>query len=204
MLAAAAIVVVSTAAPTQSSATSSSPPALTPQVVAAQVEGMLADRSLAWQRASRLVPMPQRHLQPIPDPPPPPKPRPAATHPPAVRLQLALPDAGRAAAVLAFALAQVGDRYVWGAAGPNSWDCSGLAMKAYAKVGIRLPHTTYGMLERGRPVARSQLRPGDLVFPHRGHVQIYLGAGKVVEAATSGVPVRVTRLWGFLTARRLL
>lgn len=111
---------------------------------------------------------------------------------------------GRAAAVIAFARAQLGEPYRWAAAGPGAWDCSGLVMMAYRQVGIRLPHQSGQMLGYGRAVSRANLRPGDLVWPHAGHVQIYVGGGKIIEAATYGVPVRVRAMYGFWTARRLL
>lgn len=112
--------------------------------------------------------------------------------------------------VVKHALAQVGKPYVWGAAGPNAFDCSGLALYAYARVGIRLPHDTYGQAGMGRPVARNALRYGDLVFPTPGHVQVYIGrtgaggAERVVEAPKPGGAVKVSAVWGFAYARSLL
>jgi cell wall-associated NlpC family hydrolase len=111
---------------------------------------------------------------------------------------------GRASDVIGFALAQVGKPYRWAAAGPGSYDCSGLVLAAYLRAGIRLPHQTGSMIGYGRPIARSELQPGDVVFPQRGHVAIYLGGGLIVHAPHPGDHVRVARLYAFYTARRLL
>src|SRR3954451_15689338 len=75
------------------------------------------------------------------------------------------------------ALAQLGDPYVWAAAGPNSFDCSGLVQYAYAAAGVRLPHSSTMQSQMGTPVSRSQLQPGDLVFFYSpvSHVGIYVG-----------------------------
>lgn len=105
--------------------------------------------------------------------------------------------------VIAFALAQVGKPYVWAAAGPNSYDCSGLVLAAYAQVGARLPHQTGSMIRYGTPVARSQLQPGDIVFPSSHHVAIYLGGGMIVHAPKPGDRVKVSPLYAFWAARRL-
>lgn len=122
-----------------------------------------------------------------------------------VRTAVALPaDLGRAAVVVAWALARVGDAYVMDATGPVAFDCSGLALRAYAAVGISLPHSSQAMLGYGRRVGRDELAPGDLVFPNPGHVSIYAGAGLVVEAANPRVGVVERPIWGFWMAVRLL
>jgi cell wall-associated NlpC family hydrolase len=105
--------------------------------------------------------------------------------------------------VIAYALAQVGKPYVFAAAGPNAFDCSGLVMAAFARIGIRLPHFTGTMIRYGSPVSRSALRRGDMVFPTSGHVAIYLGGGRIVEAANPRVDIRVSTLTSFYAARRL-
>ncbi len=105
--------------------------------------------------------------------------------------------------VIAYALAQVGKPYRWAAAGPNAYDCSGLVLAAYARVGARLPHQTGSMIRYGTPVARSQLQPGDIVFPSSSHVAIYIGGGKIVHAPKPGDHVRVAPLYAFWAARRL-
>jgi peptidoglycan DL-endopeptidase CwlO len=94
---------------------------------------------------------------------------------------------------LRYALTKVGDPYVWGAAGPSAFDCSGLVMWAYAQVGISLEHFTGFQWNEGVHIPRSQLRPGDLVFffPDIGHVGLYVGNGMMVDAPTFGQPVQV-------------
>lgn len=111
-----------------------------------------------------------------------------------------------ASGAIRYALSQLGKPYLWGAIGPDSYDCSGLMQTAYKKgTGISIPRTTYEMLDSGslQPVNQGQLQPGDLVFPSRDHVQMYLGGGKVVEAPHSGVPVRVTTMGKFYAGRRV-
>ncbi|HET7414767.1 MAG TPA: C40 family peptidase [Arthrobacter sp.] len=95
-----------------------------------------------------------------------------------------------------YALAQVGKPYKFGAAGPDAFDCSGLIKAAYATAGVVLPHSTYLMVNMGVEVSPANLAPGDLVFPEAGHVQMWLGNGKIVEAPTTGIPVRVVNQWG--------
>lgn len=111
--------------------------------------------------------------------------------------------AGRAAVVVAFALAQVGKRYVWATAGPGTFDCSGLVMAAFARVGVGLPHQSGGIAGRGRFVPHGQWAPGDvLIYP--GHVAIYIGAGRMVHAANPRKGVLVAAVYGSPTARRLV
>jgi cell wall-associated NlpC family hydrolase len=111
---------------------------------------------------------------------------------------------GSAGAVVAFALAQVGKPYRFAASGPSAFDCSGLVAAAYARVGIGLPHQTGGLAGRGRPVARADLRPGDLVFTDPGHVGIYIGGGQMVHAATVRGGVKRSAVYRFAFARRVL
>ena len=94
---------------------------------------------------------------------------------------------------LRWALTKLGDPYVWGAAGPSAFDCSGLVMWAYAQVGISLMHFTGDQWNEGEHVSRSELEPGDLVFfyPDIGHVGLYVGNGLMVDAPTFGQPVQV-------------
>ncbi len=94
---------------------------------------------------------------------------------------------------LKFALTKLGDPYVWGAAGPSSFDCSGLVMWAYAQVGISLMHFTGDQWNEGEHISRSELQPGDLVFFYKdiGHVGLYIGNGLMVDAPTFGQPVQV-------------
>ena len=101
---------------------------------------------------------------------------------------------GRAAAAVKYALAQVGDAYVYGAAGPNSWDCSGLTMVAWAQAGVSLPHSSSAQASSGPQVSFSDLQPGDLVFYYSpiSHVGLYIGGGKIVHAANPSTGVVVS------------
>lgn len=100
-------------------------------------------------------------------------------------------DAGSAAA--SFACEQVGKPYVWGASGPDSYDCSGLTMAAWSNAGVSLPHNAAQQRSVTSYVDRSELRPGDLVFYYSdlSHVGVYVGDGWVVDASQPGVPVRM-------------
>jgi cell wall-associated NlpC family hydrolase len=95
-----------------------------------------------------------------------------------------------------FALRQVGKPYVFGSAGPSSFDCSGLTMAAWHAAGVALPHSAAGQAGYGHHVAESQLRPGDLIFFYQpiDHVTIYIGDGLMVSAPTEGMPVQVVPL----------
>jgi cell wall-associated NlpC family hydrolase len=106
--------------------------------------------------------------------------------------------------VVNYALAQQGDDYRWGAAGPDAFDCSGLVLASYKRIGIYLPHYSGYMLRYGWRVSRYSLRRGDIIWPYYGHVQLYIGNGYVVEASSSRDAVVVRKMWGFWTARRLL
>ena len=109
---------------------------------------------------------------------------------------------GRAGIAVRAALSRLGRPYVWGATGPNEFDCSGLVQWSYAQAGLHLDRTTYQQINDGVPVPRSQVRPGDLVFPHAGHVQLAIGNNLVVEAPYSGASVRISPLGGNVTIRR--
>ena len=101
------------------------------------------------------------------------------------------------AQALQAAISRLGYPYIWGAAGPTSFDCSGLVMWAYQQVGISLPHFTVSQYNSGVHVARSDLEPGDLVFfgADISHVGIYVGDGLMVDAPNSGSVVRVEPLF---------
>ena len=91
----------------------------------------------------------------------------------------------RALAAVRYAVSKVpGGNYVWGAAGPTNFDCSGLTMAAYRSVGVSLPHSSRGQYGVGRPVSRANLKPGDLIFWYSPihHVGMYMGNGKIVHA----------------------
>jgi cell wall-associated NlpC family hydrolase len=106
------------------------------------------------------------------------------------------------------AMAQRGKPYVWAAAGPDSFDCSGLTQFAYAAAGVGLPHSSRMQSGMGQPVSRDQLQPGDLVFFYSpvSHVGIYIGNGQMVHAPTSGDVVKVSSIdsmGGYAGARRI-
>lgn len=84
--------------------------------------------------------------------------------------------------------------YVYGADGPNSFDCSGFVGYVYSHFGIYIGRSTYDIIGEGRAVSRKDLRPGDLIFPGPGHVQLYIGNGLVVHAPQTGDVVRVAPL----------
>ena len=99
----------------------------------------------------------------------------------------------RAAEAVAFAYRALGLPYVWGATGPNAYDCSGLTQAAWRAAGVSLPRTTYTQINAGTRVPESELRPGDLVFFYSGvsHVGIYIGNGEMIHAPHPGAPVRI-------------
>ncbi|MFF5144506.1 NlpC/P60 family protein [Streptomyces sp. NPDC013157] len=99
----------------------------------------------------------------------------------------------RAATAIAYAYSKLGSPYVWGATGPDAFDCSGLAQAAYRSAGVSLPRTTYAQINAGRRVSRSELQPGDLVFFYSGisHVGIYIGNGQMIHAPNPSAPVRI-------------
>ncbi|MFZ3559359.1 NlpC/P60 family protein [Streptomyces sp. BH055] len=100
--------------------------------------------------------------------------------------------ATKAAQALAFAKAQEGKPYVWGATGPDSYDCSGLTQAAWKSAGISLPRTTWDQVEIGKTVPLSDIQPGDLVFFYDdiSHVGLYMGDGMMVHAPKPGAVVR--------------
>ncbi|QQQ77852.1 C40 family peptidase [Saccharothrix sp. 6-C] len=103
--------------------------------------------------------------------------------------------AGAAGVALQFALDQQGDMYLYGATGPDRWDCSGLTSKAYAYAGVSIPRTSGGQAGAGRPVSRGEVQAGDLIIYNGGnHVGMAVDNGRVVHASTDGVPVKVVPL----------
>lgn len=122
------------------------------------------------------------------DPPKPPKTDPAPV--PSNKVETAI----------AFAQAQLGEPYKWGAAGPNSWDCSGLTMKSYAAAGINVPHYGVAQYQAIRPVSIGNIQRGDLLFWSNGsvgsiyHVAMYLGNGQMIQAPRTGRNVEIVSL----------
>jgi cell wall-associated NlpC family hydrolase len=114
------------------------------------------------------------------------------------------PPNSRAGIAVRAALSRLGRPYVWGATGPDEFDCSGLTQWSYARAGIHLDRTTFQQIYDGIPVPRSQVRPGDLVFPTAGHVQLAIGNNLVVEAPHSGATVQISPLGSGVQIRRPL
>jgi hypothetical protein len=109
--------------------------------------------------------------------------------------------------IVAYALQQLGKPYVWGAEGPNGYDCSGLVYAAYKAAGVPATRTTASNLGRqGREVSLQEARPGDVVFYEEGavdHVGIYAGGGRMVDAPTQGKPVELVGVGNPTSIRRM-
>jgi cell wall-associated NlpC family hydrolase len=120
-------------------------------------------------------------------------------------------DNTRGSIALKYALQQIGDIYVWAAAGPTRWDCSGLTMRSFRQAGVSLPHSSRIQINYGKSVSYKSLKPGDLLFFGKpiSHVSMYMGKGKMVQAPRPGKRVEVvgfTLRFGskpFVGARRL-
>ena len=115
---------------------------------------------------------------------------------------------GAAQTAVDTALAQRGDMYLYGATGPDRFDCSGLTSFAYKAAGVSIPRTSKAQSTFGTPVSKANLKPGDLVFFYSpvSHVGMYIGNGQMVHASTSGTPVQVASLdsmGSFTGARRI-
>ena len=114
----------------------------------------------------------------------------------------------RALQAAKLAASKAGSSYVWGASGPNAFDCSGLMLWAYSQVGVSLPHSSQSQSGMGVPVAKSDLQPGDLMFFYSpvSHVAMYIGNGLMVHARQPryGVQVTVVATYpSFVGARRV-
>jgi peptidoglycan DL-endopeptidase CwlO len=119
----------------------------------------------------------------------------------------AAPGAAARSSAAQNALGKIGSPYRWGASGPSAFDCSGLVNWAFEQEGVSLPRSSRAMASAGTPVAKSDLRPGDLVLFYRpvSHVGIYVGNGQIVHASTSGTPVKISGMdrMPFNSARRV-
>lgn len=118
--------------------------------------------------------------------------------------KLANAVSGRAGVALRYAVQQIGDNYVWGAAGPIKWDCSGLTMRSFQQAGVRLPHSSRAQYSYGRSITRSNLQPGDLVFfgSPISHVGIYIGKNKMVHAPRPGARVQIAEFGNFFGRKK--
>jgi cell wall-associated NlpC family hydrolase len=142
---------------------------------------------------------------PSPTPPAPSTPAPTQSAPTAPAP--APPPAGSGvAAAIAFATAQIGDAYEWGAAGPDAWDCSGLTAGAWAKGGKYLPHYSVAQYTGSTRITAAQLVPGDLVFWGSSsspssiyHVGLYVGGGQMIHAPRTGRPVVKESIYSWTT-----
>jgi cell wall-associated NlpC family hydrolase len=150
----------------------------------------------------KTVPKPVTKPKTVATPKPVTKPKSVTTPKAAQPAYSVAPPSGAAGTVVAFALAQVGKPYVYAASGPNAFDCSGLVSAAYARVGIKLPHQSEQIAARGKRVPDGQWMPGDVIHTS-GHVAIYLGNGKMVEAANPGAGIRVAPVRGGVAYRFL-
>ncbi|MER5717301.1 NlpC/P60 family protein [Streptomyces sp. NPDC002132] len=120
---------------------------------------------------------------------------PSASSSPSSSSSSPAPDASygsKAAKALAYARAQIGKPYVWGATGPDSYDCSGLTKAAWKAAGVSLPRTTYDQVDAGTAVSVADARPGDLIFFYDDvtHVGLYIGNGMMIHAPKPGTYVR--------------
>lgn len=106
---------------------------------------------------------------------------------------------GSGSGALQAGLTQIGKPYVWGATGPDGFDCSGLVVWAYKQVGKTLPRSSQAQAAGGTPVDQKDLQPGDVVlfYPDASHVGLYAGNGNVLHASTFGVPVKVQSMASF-------
>jgi cell wall-associated NlpC family hydrolase len=106
------------------------------------------------------------------------------------------PATGRGATVVKFAYAQIGKYYVFGASGPSNFDCSGLTLRAWSKVGVSMPHSARKQYAKFPKVSSANRRPGDLVFFYSDlhHVGIYVGNGKMIHASKPGSPIALVSI----------
>ena len=108
-------------------------------------------------------------------------------------------------AIVDYAYKFLGTPYVYGATGPNSFDCSGFTQYVFKNAaGINLSRTTYTQINEGVPVSRENLQPGDLIFTHAGHVGTYVGNNQFIHAPRTGDVVKVSSVYKFYAARRIV
>jgi peptidoglycan DL-endopeptidase CwlO len=135
---------------------------------------------------------------PAPQPPAPSPPAPAPSPP---------PQPGNAQVAVKFAYAQLGEPYVWGGAGPDSWDCSGLVMGAWAAAGVTLPHYSVSQYYATTPISYSAMRPGDIIFYASNpsdpntifHEAMYIGNGQEIQAPHTGDVVKISGVFDWET-----
>ncbi|WP_426350454.1 NlpC/P60 family protein [Alloiococcus sp. CFN-8] len=106
--------------------------------------------------------------------------------------------------VVEYAKKFLGIPYVWGGTTPNGFDCSGYVQYVYKNFGINVPRTTYDQVNAGSAVAQSDLKPGDIVFTSADHVGIYVGDNQIIHSPKAGDVVKISTIWSFYKARRIL
>ena len=171
--------------------------ALDEQAARAAAAAAAAEAAAAEEQAEEPE-QPQQPAQQPEDPADDPADDPAPQHDP--------PAPSGASAAVAFARAQLGEPYVWGADGPDSWDCSGLTMGAWAAGGTYLPHYSVAQYEQSTPISASSLRAGDLVFWGSSsspssifHVALYIGGGQIIHAPRTGRSVSQESMYYWTT-----
>lgn len=106
--------------------------------------------------------------------------------------------------VVSYAKKFMGTPYVWGGTTPKGFDCSGFVQYVYRNsAGIELPRSTYDQINVGTAVSQNDLQPGDLVFPHTGHVGIYVGNGQMIHSPKTGDVVKISSVYKFYAGRRI-
>jgi cell wall-associated NlpC family hydrolase len=154
------------------------------RAAAAKARAAAAARQAAADRASRAMARqaPAADPAPVAQPKPQPAPQPAPVG-----------SSSKAATAVQTAMAQLGKPYVWGAAGPDSFDCSGLMEYAWQAAGVSLPHSSSAQYDVGTHVSESELQPGDLVFYYSpiSHVGMYIGNGKIINAPEPGDVIKI-------------
>jgi len=168
----------------------------------ARREAARRERERAQQQAQEQAEQQSQSPDPSPSQTGDPTPEPSGpTNPPAPSDDPPAPASGVTRAI-AFARSQIGDPYVWGAAGPNAWDCSGLTMGAWRAGGIYLPHYSVAQYTQSTPISQSALKPGDLVFWGTSsspssiyHVALYVGNGMIIQAPRTGRDVEEVSMY---------
>lgn len=110
----------------------------------------------------------------------------------------------KAASLISYAYKFLGTPYVWGGTTPSGFDCSGFTQYVFRQFGYSIGRTTYDQIYAGKSVSRSEMKPGDLVFTHAGHVGIYLGNNQFIHAPQTGDVLKVSTVNKFYAARRIL
>ncbi|MDQ6648812.1 MAG: NlpC/P60 family protein, partial [Actinomycetota bacterium] len=107
------------------------------------------------------------------------------------------PPGSGAGTAVAWAYRELGRPYVWGAAGPDSFDCSGLTQYVWGKAGVSLDHYTGAQFNQGRRISVSELQPGDLIFFYSDlhHMGLYIGGGNMIHAPHTGDVVKISSIY---------